>query len=93
MSESSNHSDIFNKLDRIRGDAEIPTLNHSGAKVTSAPLSNSTFLSVEPRWTPFQEPGQDREPTGEHEGAGERCQCQPHPVPDGQEEARLRGSV
>ena len=55
MSESSNQSDIFNKLDRIRGDAETPTLNHSGAKLTSAPSSNSTFSNVEPRWTPFQD--------------------------------------
>ena len=58
MSESSNQSDIFNKLDRIRGDAETPTLNNSAAKLTSAPSSNSSFGAIaaaEPRWTPFQD--------------------------------------
>merc|ERR1719281_1992061 len=58
LSESSNTSDIFNKLDRIRSDAETPTLNQSKLNLTSAPSSNSSFgaiISAEPRWTPFQD--------------------------------------
>merc|ERR1712142_855339 len=58
LSESSNTSDLFNKLDRIRSDAETPTLNQSKLNQTSAPSSNSSFgalISVEPRWTPFQD--------------------------------------
>ena len=58
MSESSNQSDIFTKLDRIRGDAETPTLNTSAPRLTSAPSSNSSFgalANIEPRWTPFQD--------------------------------------
>ena len=55
MSENSNQSDsVFTRQDRIRGDAETPTLNTSG-KQTSAPSSNSSFLLTEPRWTPFQD--------------------------------------
>jgi len=58
LSESSNTSDIFTKLDRIRSDAETPTLNQSKLNLTSAPSSNSSFgalISAEPRWTPFQD--------------------------------------
>ena len=58
LSESSNTSDLFNKLDRIRSDAETPTLNQSKLNLTSAPSSNSSFgalISAEPRWTPFQD--------------------------------------
>jgi len=57
LSESSNTSDLFNKLDRIRCDAETPTLNQSKPNL-SAPSSNSSFgalISAEPRWTPFQD--------------------------------------
>jgi len=58
LSESSNTSDIFKNIDRIRSDAETPTLNQSKLNLTSAPSSNSSFgalISAEPRWTPFQD--------------------------------------
>ena len=53
--ENSNQSDIFARLDRIRGDAETPTLNRSVSKMTSAPSSDSMMTNIEPRWTPFQD--------------------------------------
>merc|ERR1719186_2092566 len=47
LSESSNTSDIFNKLDRIRSDAETPTEALNQSKLN--------LISAEPRWTPFQD--------------------------------------
>ena len=59
LSDNSNASDIFTRLDRIRSDAETPTLTSSKTAQNSAPSSNNSLtnlLTAEPRWTPFQVP-------------------------------------